>query len=173
MPEFFNNIDPILMVGASLVISLGLLLVIVRARKKPAGQTSVSEHSIPTNLLTATELQALSYLRSAVKGTAYICPKVHIANIIGQAAASQAAPERYVDFAAMGPGGQFLFAVELDAEAVRYDNLSAKARKKNLLFKQADRMLIRVLPGKLERSDELEFAISQTLANRGRHTQAA
>lgn len=162
MPDILTNNAPLIMigVGAIVIMTIAAVFWLHRPKKQAPVGTACKAHSA---LLSRSELHALGYLRRAVAGKAYICPKVELGRILNFSGPQPELLRRDVDFVAMSANGTILFAVEIDEQAIREEVLSDEARELQTLFAEAGVSLIHVLPGKLERSDELQFAVTRLI----------
>ena len=168
MSALFTN-PIVLAVAAASILIAGVAVFYLFNQKSDTEETDfdcVSKHQ----LLSDNERNALIYLRRNVANMGHVCPRVGLSHLVEATGASDAKQFKralndlatdYVDFVVMDPVGNIEFAVHLDAG---HEKPSKQKKEDDFvvdLFQKANIELIKVLPRKLERSDELEFALAR------------
>lgn len=165
MSTFFTNPEMIAAAAATLAVIAMLIELGLRLSKRESLAPTASVAHIPKGeLLSKDQRGALLYLRRKIAAKGHVCPRVNVSDIFATAPAALA--NQQVDFAIIDAAGIIQFAVEIDDRKFNeaYDIDRANALRH--AFKEAGIPLAFVLPNKLERSDELEFAISQLQVKR-------
>lgn len=161
--------DPFLLMAGGGVALLAVLAYVLVSRGNRSGKTLIDQFGSRNTLMSQNEFEAMAYLKTLIGGSGHICPKVHVGDVLAvkpsqspkaDAMAHSRLLQNHVDFIVTAPDGRIQFAVEVDNGPPGNDQQKHE-KALNAAFKQAGIPLIRVLPRKLERSDELEFAIQR------------
>ncbi|MFC6198121.1 DUF2726 domain-containing protein [Ponticaulis profundi] len=141
-----------------------------KARKKIRKQPTLHAYRSRSTILSEAERLAFRQLYRALRGRAYLCPKVRIADILDVERTGDfkkdnpgflRIAQKHVDFLVTDFDGQILFAIELDDSSHNRAKTIKRDELVNHAFTTARVDLIRVQPGKLSESRALRKKLSE------------
>ena len=162
----------VIIILAGVICLFSFALTLIAGKKEPSAKIAPNEnYDLRGPLLTRTETVAFRQLYKALNGTAHLCPKVRIADILKvrssrnrklDGPAFLRISQKHVDFVVMSFTGDILFAIEVDdGSHLRADRIERDAFV-DRCFESARVQIIHVKPGRLGESVELRNRI-QTL----------
>lgn len=167
------DLTTLLLIALSIMLVLGLAVLgyafwSARDSEEEPDLTSYLTRKIR---MTDDEKHAVEYLRRALGPEVHILPRVRISDVpclhdLGHKKNWKEIYkdwfERNLDILVLDPNMRIHFALMFDKRTRQEPNFTAEIRDLNAFCKHADLNLMHVLAGKLERSDHLEFAATQT-----------
>ena len=167
------DLNTLLLIGLSILLVLGLAVLgyAFWSGRKTEEEPDLAPYLTRKIRMTDDEKNAVEYLRRALGPEVHILPRVRISDVqcLFDLGHTKNWKEIYKDWSTrnldvlvLDPNMRVHFALIFDKRTRQEPNFTAEVRDLNALCKQADLNLMHVLAGKLERSDHLEFAATQT-----------